>query len=128
MKPELMLLVWAVGLTVVQMLIAVVGAILQVGLPTLAANRETVGEFKGWVGRAVRAHRNMLENLILFAALILVAAVAGKSNDTIVMGAQIFFWARVVYALVYLIGIPWLRTLTWGASMVGLVMIFFQLV
>ena len=40
MKPELMWLLWAVALTVVQMLIAVSGATLQVGLPVLAGNRE----------------------------------------------------------------------------------------
>lgn len=126
MKPELMWLVWAVALTVVQMLIAVTGAFLQVGLPMLAGNRDNMPALTGWAGRADRAHHNMLENLVLFAALVLAASVAGKSNDTVVLGAQIFFWARVAYAGVYLIGIPWLRTGVWLVSMVGLVLIFLQ--
>src|SRR3954470_18815460 len=128
MKPELMLLVWAVLLTFVQMLIAVSGATLQVGLPTLAGNREGLAPFTGWAGRAVRAHRNMLENLVLFAALVLVAVAAGKTNATTLLGAQLFFWARVAYAAVYLAGIPWLRTGVWFLSVIGLVLIFLQLV
>ncbi len=57
-------------------------------------------EIKGWGGRAMRAHRNMIENLVLFAALVLALAAAGKSNDATVLGAQIFFWGRVAYAAV----------------------------
>ena len=126
MKPELMWLVWAVALTVVQMLVAVTGAFLQVGLPMLVGNRDNMPALAGWAGRADRAHHNMLENLVLFAALVLTASLAGKSNDTVVLGAQIFFWARLVYAGVYLIGIPWLRTGVWLVSMIGLVLIFLQ--
>jgi uncharacterized MAPEG superfamily protein len=128
MKPELMLLVWAVLLTLVQAIVAVQGAFMQVGLPMLAGNREGLPEIKGWGGRAARAHRNMLENLVLFAVLVLAAVLAGKTNDTTLMGAQIFLWARVAYAVVYVAGIPWLRTGVWAVSIVGLAMIFVQLV
>jgi uncharacterized MAPEG superfamily protein len=128
MKPELTLLVWAALLTFVQMLIAVTGATLQVGLPTLAANREGLAPYTGWAGRAARAHHNMLENLVLFAALVLVAVAAGKTNATTLLGAQIFFWARVAYAAVYLAGIPWLRTGVWSVSVIGLALIFLQVV
>ncbi len=126
MKPELALLVWAVLLTFVQMLVAVTGAILQVGLPALAANREGLAACTGWAGRTARAHHNMLENLVLFAALVLVAVAAGRTNSTTLLGAQLFFWARLVYALVYLAGIPWLRTAVWLVSVVGLALIFSQ--
>lgn len=128
MQPELMLLVWAVVLAFVQMLIAVSGATLQLGLPTLAGNREGLAPCTGWAGRAQRAHHNMLENLVLFAALVLVAAVAQKTNSTTLHGAQVFFWARVAYAVIYLIGIPWLRTAVWTVSVIGLIMIFSQVI
>ena len=128
MQPELMLLVWAVVLAFVQMLIAVSGATLQLGLPTLAGNREGLAPCTGWAGRAQRAHHNMLENLVLFAALVLVAVVAQKTNSTTLHGAQVFFWARVAYAVVYLIGIPWLRTAVWTVSVIGLIMIFSQVI
>jgi len=128
MKPELALLVWSVLLTFVQMLIAVTGATLQVGLPTLAANREGLAPCTGWAGRAARAHRNMLESLVLFAALVLVAVAAGKTNSTTLLGAQIFVWARLAYAVIYVAGIAWLRTAAWLVSVIGLALIFFQLV
>jgi uncharacterized MAPEG superfamily protein len=127
MKPELMWLAWAVALAFAQMLIAVSGATLQVGLPKLAGNREGLAPCTGWAGRAQRAHHNMLENMVLFTALILVVAVSGKSNATTVLGAQLFFWARLAYAVVYLAGIPWLRTLVWLVSVIGLLLIFLQL-
>jgi uncharacterized MAPEG superfamily protein len=69
----------------------------------------------------------MLENLVLFAVLVLVAVAAGKTNDTTLLGAQIFLWARVAYAAVYVAGLPWIRTGIWAVSVVGLAMIFVQL-
>jgi len=128
MKPELSLLLWAVVLTLVQAVVAVHGALLQVGLAKLAGNRDGMPEIAGWGGRAARAHRNMLENLVLFAALVLVAALADKTNAMTLLGAQIFLYARIVYALVYIAGLPWVRTAVWGVSVAGLVLIFLQLI
>jgi uncharacterized MAPEG superfamily protein len=127
MKPEMMLLVWAVALTLVQMLIAASGAASQVGVMPLFGNREGMPVSTGWAGRAYRAHHNMLENLVLFAALVLVAVVAQKTNDKTLLGAQLFFWARLAYAVIYVAGIPFLRTAAWLVSIVGLVLIFLQL-
>jgi uncharacterized MAPEG superfamily protein len=124
---ELKLLVWSTGLTVVQVLIAVLGATLQVGTPALAGNREHLPPIEGWAGRAVRAHRNMLENLVLFACLVLVAQVAGRTNAMTALGAQLFFWGRLAYAPIYVIGIPWARTAAFLVSVVGMVLIFGQL-
>ncbi len=128
MTPDLSLLVWSVVLMFAQMLVAVSGATLQVGLPKLAANREDVPAIVGWAGRAQRAHRNMLENLVLFAALVLATHVAGKANAMTLLGAQLFFWGRLAYAVVYLAGIPWLRTGIWFVSVIGMILIFLQLV
>ena len=127
MKPELIWLLWAVALTFAQMLVAVLGATAQVGLPALAGNREGLVPCTGWAGRAARAHHNMLESLVLFAALVLIAVVTNKTNATTLLGAQLFFWARLAYALVYIAGIPWLRTVVWLVSVIGLIVIFVQL-
>jgi len=121
------MLLWSVALAFIQMLVAVSGCILQVGLPKLAGSREGLAPMTGGVGRSQRAHLNMLENLVLFAPLVLIADIANRNNAVTGLGAQIFFWARLVYAIVYIIGIPWLRTTVWGISVVGLVMIFLQL-
>ena len=128
MSMEMKLLVWSAALAFIQMLIAVTGAFLQVGLPKLAGNRDDMPAITGWAGRAERGHRNMLQSLVLFAVLVLVAQVAGKLNATTALGAELFFWARVAYVAVYLAGLPWLRTAVWAVSVVGLLMIFLQLV
>ena len=127
MTPELFYLVWSAALTVVLAVIAVSGAQLQVGLPTLAGNRENMPEITGWAGRAQRAHRNMLESLVLFAILVLTAKAAGVSNAMTLLGAQLFFWGRVAHGVIYIIGIPWARTAAWAVSIVGLLLIFWQL-
>ena len=128
MKPELNLLLWSVVLTVVQMLVAAQAAFNKVGLMALVGNREGMLVLTGWGGRATRAHRNMLENLVLFTALVLVAVAAGKTNDMTLLGAQLFFWARLAYAAIYVAGIIWLRTAAWAVSIAGLIIIFAQLV
>jgi uncharacterized MAPEG superfamily protein len=127
MAPELKYLLFSTLLTFVQMLIAAAAANQVVGLPTLAGNRDSLPTYTGFAGRAKRAHLNMLENMVLFSALVLIAVVAQKTNPTTALGAAIFFWARLVYALVYLIGVPWLRTGVWFVSVIGMIMIAVQL-
>jgi len=128
MRPELNLLVWAAALAVVQVLVAVMGAFNQVGLMKLVGNREDMPKLVGWAGRAERAHLNMVLNLGLFAVLVLVAVVAGKTNAMTLLGAQLFLWSRVAYAIIYVAGITWLRTLSWLVSVIGLLLIFLELV
>jgi len=128
MSLELKLLVWSIALAFAQCLVAVTGAMLHVGLPTLAGNREGLPAITGWAGRAERAHRNMLQSLVLFTALVLVAQATSKLDATTALGAQLFFWARLVYAPVYIIGLPWVRTLVWAVSILGLILIFSRLV
>jgi uncharacterized MAPEG superfamily protein len=128
MSLELKLLVWSVALAFAQCLIAVTGAYLQVGLPMLAGNRENMPAITGWGGRADRAFRNMMHGLVLFTALVLAAQVTNKLDATTALGAQLFFWARLAYAAVYVIGLPWIRTGAWAVSVVGLVLIFIRLV
>jgi uncharacterized MAPEG superfamily protein len=128
MAPELTLLGWTVVLAIVQMLIAVQGSLMQVGLLTLIGNREGFPEIKGWGGRAMRAHRNMIENQVLFAAAVLAVVAAGNTSGTTLLGAQIFFWGRVAYAAIFLAGVPWARTGAWTVSVIGLLMVLWPLV
>jgi uncharacterized MAPEG superfamily protein len=127
MTVELTMLVCAVGLWIAQLLVAIAGGMKQFSPAVLAGNREAPVDGKGWVGRAQRAYRNMVESLLPFAALVLVANAAGVSNDTTVMGAKLFVYARTAYAVVYIAGIPWLRTVVWTAGFAGILMILAQL-
>ena len=127
MSPDLKYLLFSTLLCFVQMLVAATGANQAVGLPTLAGNREGLPEITGWAGRAKRAHLNMVENLVLFAALVLIAVAAGKANAMTAMGAMIFFWGRLAYAVIYVAGIAWLRTAVWFVAVIGMAIIAIEL-
>jgi uncharacterized MAPEG superfamily protein len=90
-------------------------------------NRDTVFAVPAWIERMRRAHANLVENLIPFACLVLVAHVTGKANATTALAAQLFFWSRLIYAFVYMAGIPVLRTLVFGIGVAANFMILLQL-
>ena len=73
--------------------------------------------------RMLRAFGNFRETFVYFAVAVLVVTVLGKANASSALGAQIYFWARVLYVPVYAAGIPGLRTLIWAVSIAGLVMV-----
>lgn len=127
MPHDLQMLVWSGVLALVQMLIAVLVAIPAVGLPVLASNRDGLPPFTGLALRAQRAHLNMIENIAIFAIFVIVAQLSGKANAATALGATIFFWARLFYAVVYLAGVPWVRTAVWAVSFVGIAMVAGQL-
>ena len=118
---------WSIALTFIQKLVAVSAATFQVGLPKLAGNREDVPRLTGLAWRAQRAHFNMLESMVLFTALVLTAELADKDTAMIRLGAQLFFWSRLAYAIIFIAGIPWARTAVWGVSVAGMILIFQQL-
>ncbi len=85
-------------------------------------NRDNLPEATPLAGRAARTAQNTLENFVLFAAIALVAHAAGEASPRIALGAQVFFWSRVLYVPIYYAGIVYLRTAVWLASIVGLAM------
>ena len=127
MKPELTLLAWSVILAIVHMVIAAQALVISKGLMAAIGNRENLPELPGWAGRAGRANRNMAENLPLFAAVVLAAVVIGKTNAMTLLGAQLFFYGRIAYAVCYIGGITWVRTASWVVSIAGIVLILLQL-
>ncbi|HEX2803154.1 MAG TPA: MAPEG family protein [Sphingomicrobium sp.] len=127
MPVELQLLVWSAVLALIQVTVAAMGAQQQVSLPVLAGNREQMPPLTGWAMRASRAHSNLLESLVVFAVFVLVAYSTGRLNAMTALGANLFFWGRVAYAIVYVAGVPWLRTLIWGVSIAGLLVILSQI-
>lgn len=91
-------------------------------------NRDNLPDPSPWAGRAARTAQNTLENFVLFAAIALVAHAAGAVSPRVATGAQIFFWSRVLYVPVYYVGIAYLRTAVWLASIVGLAIMVTALV
>lgn len=92
----------------------------------MAGGRDGVTDKGVMLGRARRANANMVESLLMFVPLVLVAYVTDNLNDMTELGAGLFLAARIVYAPIYWFGIPWLRTLVWAAGLVGIVLIFLQ--
>ena len=92
------------------------------GMKVAMGNRDDLPEATPFAGRADRTARNTLENFVLFAALVLVAHVSGTQSPRVLLGAEIFFWSRLLFIAVYYAGIPYLRTVVWTAGFVGLAM------
>lgn len=80
-----------------------------------------------WAVRLMKAHANAVENLVVFATLVLVAQIAGVSNDGTAGACVLFFWSRVVHALAYTAAIPWLRTLAFVCGFLAQVAIAWEL-
>lgn len=124
MSTEMFWLGWSIALGIGHVLVAAALGTWQRGLRWNVGNRD--GEAKpltGAAARAQRASRNFLETFAFFAAAVLTVALAHKSNQWSALGAQVYFWARLVYLPVYVIGIPYLRTLVWAASLWGILQV-----
>lgn len=127
MTPDIQYLVWSGALALVQLGLYVIGANLVTPLPTLVGNREGFVPPEGWAGRARRAHLNMMESLVPFAIFVLAAAITHRADGMTAMGAMLFFWARLAYAVIYILGVPWLRTVAWLAALAGSIMVLIRL-
>ena len=85
-------------------------------------------ELPAVVRRANRAHMNAVENLPVFAALVLVAHLGGEADGVTAISAMVFFWARLVHALVFFAGTPFVRTLAFTVGWIAQLVIFYQIV
>jgi uncharacterized MAPEG superfamily protein len=80
-----------------------------------------------WARRLMKAHANAVENLVVFAPLVLLANALGVSGAAIGASAMVYFWARVVHAVAYTLAIPWVRTLAFTVGFLAQVCIAWQL-
>ena len=116
MTDELMSLVWVTALTAVMWIPYILNTIMVRGLMNAVGYQDEPEPLAGWASKMKAAHYNAVENLVVFAALVLVANAAGVSNDTTVLACNLYFWARVVHFLSYTFAIPWVRTLAFVAG------------
>lgn len=80
-----------------------------------------------WAERLKKAHGNAVENLVVFAALLLAANALGLSGGPIATAAIVYFWARVVHALAYTLALPWVRTLAFTVGFFAQMVIAWQI-
>lgn len=79
-----------------------------------------------WAQRLKKAHSNAVENLVVFAALVLAAHALGVSSGAIASACIVYFWARVVHALAYTLAVPWVRTLAFTVGFFAQAVIAWQ--
>ena len=123
MTIELKLLGWTLVLALVQILLPSHLRNRETGVAYNTGPRDDAGPPIGVItGRLQRASRNLFETLPLFAAAILIAHVAGREGVLTLWGAWVYLLARIIYVPLYAAGIPYLRSLVWLASLVGLLL------
>lgn len=126
------LLQTVVCMTVLTFIAIMLGAVLRNrewtidGMKVGLSNRDNLPEATPLGARAERAAANTKENFILFIALAFVAHAAGMGEQA-AFGASVFFWARVVYLPLYILGITYVRSAVWGVGIAGLAMMLLAL-
>jgi len=99
------------------------------GIRWIFYNRDT--ELQGvapWGGRAVRAHDNLADNLAMYAVVIGLAHVTGATNDITASAGETLLAARVLHAVVYIAGIPYLRTAVFAVAQLAMLVYVWQIV
>ena len=116
MKPELLYLALVTVLTGLLWVpyildrVAVRGLVDAVGYPENPKPQST------WAQRLMKAHTNAVENLAVFAPLVLLAGMTGVTSTLVGTAAAVYFWARVVHAASYAFAVPWVRTLSFAVG------------
>ena len=122
--PLMLMLGYVIILALVQLVLHAALVTIELGLAYNLSARDDQRKPKGLLAqRATRAFHNLMETLPLFVAAALAAQVTGHTGGYAMLGAQLYFWSRVIYVPVYLVGIPAIRTLIWTVSVVGICLI-----
>ena len=124
MGTELQMLAWAIVLGLVHLMLDAGMKTSERGLAWNASARDGEARPLGPVaGRINRAWSNFLETFPMFAAAVLAVVLAERSGGRSALGAQLYFWARLAYIPAYAAGIPYVRSLIWGVSLAGIVLV-----
>ena len=111
MTVELKYLTWVAVLTALMWIPYILNMIAVRGLMDAVGYPENPKPLASWAKRMKGAHSNAVENLVVFAALVLVAEVAGVNNETTALACVVYFWARLIHFAAYAFRVPWIRTL-----------------
>lgn len=111
MKAELFYLICVAALTGLLWIPYILDRVAVRGLQGAVGYPDNPKPQSAWAQRLMKAHVNAVENLVIFATLILAAHALGISNAAIVSAAMVYFWARVIHVLSYTFGVAWVRTI-----------------
>ena len=127
MKTELIYLVLVTAFTGVLWVPYILDRLATRGLMDAVGYPENLKPQSAWAQRLMRAHVNAVENLVIFATLVLAANAMGVTSAAIGTAAMVYFWARVVHTLTYTLGVPWGRTLSFTVAFFAQAVIAWQL-
>lgn len=125
---ELQVIVWSTTLLLALIMFQGVQVPINQGFGWGLGNRAAKRDFSALQGRTARTIANHIEGMLVFVPLILVAQLIGLSTELTTWGAGIYLFGRLAFALLYILGVPYLRSLAWGLSQIGVLLILFVLV
>jgi uncharacterized MAPEG superfamily protein len=129
MSFELTMLAWTLVLALVQVLLPAVVRNRDFGIRYQAGARDAATPPPSKLaGRLMRAQSNLFETLPIFAVAVLIVHVTGRENVLTHYGALAYFIARLIYVPLYALGVPFLRSLVWLVSIVGIVQILVPII
>jgi len=127
MKPELTYLTLITALTGLLWIPYVLDRFATRGIADTVGYPENPKSQSPWARRMKAAHANAVENLVVFAALVLVANAAGISNNLTILAASLYFWSRIVHVLAYTMALPWVRTVGFTGGFIAQVIFAWQI-
>ncbi|MDX2205823.1 MAG: MAPEG family protein [Hyphomicrobiaceae bacterium] len=117
MSPELSYMTLTALFTAVIWVPIVLNRLAEMGIWKALKNPEPdVRPHADWAYRLANAHRNAIENLVVFAPLALAIHVMSYGTALTAAAAATFFWARVAHAVIYAFGVPLLRTIAFAVG------------
>ena len=128
MTSELTNLTWVVALTGVIWMPYILNTMKVRGLMDAIGYPTDPPPLSPWATKMKAAHYNAIENLVVFAALVLIANAAGISNDVTVTACKVYLWARVAHVVSYTLAVPFLRTLAFAIGFACQVALVLQLI
>lgn len=127
MKTELLYLTMITALTAIMWVPYILDRIAVWGISDAVGYPENPKPQSPWAQRLTKAHANAVENLVVFAALVLAAHDAGLANATLGSACMVYFWARVVHAAGYTFAVPFIRTLAFTVGFLAQAAIAWEL-
>ena len=127
MTPELFYLSLTIVLTAVLWVPYILNMIAVQGLLDAVGYPEDPKPLASWASRMKAAHGNAIENLVIFAALVLVADAMELSSTATQMSCMVYFWARAIHVVAYTFAIPWVRTLAFFVGFLSQLCIAWQI-
>ena len=127
MTTDLKMLALTAGITILMWAPYILAHLANVGIMPALTYRADGTPLPDWAARAKKAHYNAVENLVPFAALVLVAHLAGVANSATAAAAIAFFWLRLAHYVFYIGNVPFGRTLTFAGGWAAMLCILYQI-